>query len=651
VSKENVQWVRDTLKEYLQFGFIKRVATVPYCVMPLQVKTSPSKNSLIYDMTALNEYVDTNKFSLEGWPEMFEYCKTANFGIKFDMKKFYYEVDLNPDYYKYFGFSYVLEDGSEPELFVWTTLPFGYTRAPFIVRHLMKPLISKWRSLGAACVVFYDDGMCVDESKAKLEKLSLQIQVDLLSAGLLPGIEKCVWQPTKALDWNGLRFDLLNKGVSILPARIENLLVQGRDLLERWPNITYRDTARFVGRVVSMKPVFQGLVQIRTKMCQTFVNIRHYRNQDWDVPIHANYGPLYAEAYEEILFWLQYVKQKNFRFFNMLPVNWTIWTDASDTAIAGVAVNHGSPLITGPITLDNYFINPDTGKFVQHYYKRLQIQDVTWPGSNKRIYRDKYDLDPVHEHTLKIAHRSLTVAERRTDSNERELLAIHYSLHSLLPQLAGQVVNLHADNQNAATIIMQGSNKPRLQVYAKAVSDFCMEHDILLTASWLPRMLKYVADTYSRAYDPHSYSVTQSFYNVVVSDFKVTPNLDVFADSRTAKTERFFSLTFCPHTLGVDAFNYCWGSPNVCWLFPPPKLVLSTVQKLKSDKGIGLLLVPQWKNADFYPLLRHCLNTYPVRKIVYNGTGIFVQGDDPTSYFDKHFKGNVEVWHLNFVDV
>jgi hypothetical protein len=73
VSPENLQWVRDTLKEYLQFGFIKRVDYVPCCVMPLQVKTSPAKNSLIYDMTALNAYVDTNKFSLEGWPEMFEY--------------------------------------------------------------------------------------------------------------------------------------------------------------------------------------------------------------------------------------------------------------------------------------------------------------------------------------------------------------------------------------------------------------------------------------------------------------------------------------------------------------------------------------------------------------------------------------------------
>jgi hypothetical protein len=308
-------------------------------------------------------------------------------------------------------------------------------------------------------------------------------------------------------------------------------------------------------------------------------------------------------------------------------------------------------MVTGPITADNYFINPDTGKFVQNYYARLQLQNVSWPGSRERIYRDKYDLDPAHANTLKITHRSLTVAEMRTDSNEMELLAVQYTLHSLLPQLAGHVVHLHTDNQNAATIIMQGSNKPRLQKYASEVSGYCIAHGITLTAAWLPRTLNNVADVYSRAFDPHSYSVTDTSYRTVVSDFKVQPNLDVFADFATAKTTRFFSLTYSPHSLGVDAFQYFWGKPNVCWLFPPPKLVLNAVFKLQADKGVGLLLVPQWKNADFYPVLRNTIGKYPVQKQVYNGTGVFVQGDDPTSFFDKNFAGNVEVWLLSFVDV
>jgi hypothetical protein len=37
----------------------------------------------------------------------------------------------------------------------------GYNRAPYIARQIIKPLIEKWRMVGAKCVVSYDDGMCV----------------------------------------------------------------------------------------------------------------------------------------------------------------------------------------------------------------------------------------------------------------------------------------------------------------------------------------------------------------------------------------------------------------------------------------------------------------------------------------------------------
>jgi hypothetical protein len=64
--------------------------------------------------------------------------------------------------------------------FVWKTMPYGYTRAPYIARQLMKPLIANWRRLGAYVVVFYDDGMAVALDCNYLSKLSLQMQCDLL---------------------------------------------------------------------------------------------------------------------------------------------------------------------------------------------------------------------------------------------------------------------------------------------------------------------------------------------------------------------------------------------------------------------------------------------------------------------------------------
>jgi hypothetical protein len=82
-----------------------------------------------------------------------------------------------------------------------------------------------------------------------------------------------------------------------------------------------------------------------------------------------------------------------------------------------------------------------------------------------------------------------------------------------------------------------------------------------------------------------------------------------------------------------------------------PKLVLEAVLKLQADKGEGLLLIPQWKNANFYPHLCKLKYQFGFEPLVYSGKNVFVSGDDPTSFFDENFVGNVEIWHLNFLTV
>ena len=188
VTKDIVPWVRDTIKEYLRFGFVKKVQSVPYCVLPLQVKDTGGKVALIYDMSMLNDYVEKNKFKLEGWEEMFNFACTANYGIKFDLKKFYHEIDIKEECKTYFGFMYQMADDEDHSYFIWETVPYGYTRAPYIAKSLMKPLVSRWRKKGIKIVVFYDDGMAVADSPIFLREAALQIFCDLLRAGLVPGV-------------------------------------------------------------------------------------------------------------------------------------------------------------------------------------------------------------------------------------------------------------------------------------------------------------------------------------------------------------------------------------------------------------------------------------------------------------------------------
>jgi hypothetical protein len=97
-SSQAVPTVRLILQEYLSYGFVKKVDAIPYCVMPLQIKETGGKTALIYDMSVLNDYVDTASFKLEGWEEMVQYAKNAKWAIKFDLKKFYHEIDIDQEH-------------------------------------------------------------------------------------------------------------------------------------------------------------------------------------------------------------------------------------------------------------------------------------------------------------------------------------------------------------------------------------------------------------------------------------------------------------------------------------------------------------------------------------------------------------------------
>jgi hypothetical protein len=165
---------------------------------------------------------------------------------------------------------------------------------------------------------------------------------------------------------------------------------------------------------------------------------------------------------------------------------------------------------------------------------------------------------------LRIVRRSLTDREKIVDSNERELLAVLHLIliQSLIVFLKGKRIKIHVDNPNAADIIMTGSNKPRLHYYSRLLY-ICILHDIHIHVSWIPRSLNNLADIFSKTYDGDSYSVCNSFYNIVIADFVITPNLDVFADQSNCTMPRFYSKFLCPHTLGVDAFpRYTVKSPN-----------------------------------------------------------------------------------------
>ena len=648
MTNSNMAWIRATLLEFESFGFIEKVDWSPHCVLPLQIAEGSDKKSLIYDMSILNDYVLKSKFKLESWEEMFNYSILATHGIKFDLKKFYHQIDIFDEESTYYGFMYVMSDGADPTCFVWKTLPYGYTRAPFIARALMKPLIAKWRLLGIKTVVFYDDGMAVDNDPVLLRRSSLQMQCDLIRAGLIPGVTKCCWSPQSVIQWNGLVFDFIEKGISIIPRRIDDTICGLSIICTMWPKVTFRELAQIVGKIVSWKPVFGGLVMLRTKSVQTFVNIRNNDNLSWDSMICANYRPLYGFALSELHFWLNKCKDLNFRSFELPKVDWLAWSDASDVSVATFAVQlrHMDPPYA--LTVDNFLLDDSNMMPIVAHRAKLQVDTLPWLYRENSSIRDAFDLDPRCVKWHAIAHRNLRGWERTLSSTERELLAILHFLTSLRDKLVDQVVTLHTDSQNAATILESGSNKPRLNMYATTISNMLLDNNIKLNCVWIPRSLNNVADLLSKQYDFDDFSVTTEFFNNVCEDFLVRPTFDRFANTENTLTPLFNSLTYCANTAGVDAFNYDWSLTHLNWIFCPVKLILRSLNYLRLCKASALFLVPQWKFSFFYSVFENLEACHVINRRTYNARGCIRSGSDATSFFGPDFDGNVTIWHLRF---
>ena len=141
--------------------------------------------------------------------------------------------------------------------------------------------------------------------------------------------------------------------------------------------------------------------------------------------------------------------------------------------------------------------------------------------------------------------------------------------------------------------------------------------------------------------------MNQGFFDYVIDMTGVHCNIDRFASNYNTKLPVFNSASFCVGTSGVDSFLYDWGD-SINWLFPPPRLVLQTVNHLRKCNGIGLLLTPEWKSSSFYPYLLFLSENFKFKVWTFQGKGVFCHGADKDSFFGPNFNSAVNVWFLDF---
>ena len=200
-----------------------------------------------------------------------------------------------------------------------------------------------------------------------------------------------------------------------------------------------------------------------------------------------------------------------------------------------------------------------------------------------------------------IAGGSFTESEVGTSSTFRELLAVKHVLTSLTDKLAHESVLWYSDNWNVSRILEVGSSKDHLQSLALEIFAARVRNDIKLIPCWLPREENEFADALSKFKDTDDWGLDHESFDFIQKKFGRL-DIDRFADSNNAKLLRFDARFHCPGCETVNTFTANW-SKDFNWWCPPISLIADTLKHARMCHASGVLLVPEWPSAYFWPLL------------------------------------------------
>lgn len=148
-------------------------------------------------------------------------------------------------------------------------------------------------------------------------------------------------------------------------------------------------------------------------------------------------------------------------------------------------------------------------------------------------------------------------------------------------------------NLNLSRIIKVGSTKPYLQEITIQIYDLCIQFNIKIVLSWIPRELNGIADYMSIYNDTDSWGIDFETFKFIQNKYD-NFTVDRFTDNTNRKIKNFNSKFHCPDSMGVNPFAFIW-SGHFNWLCLPISLIGEIIIHMKLCKARGVLCIPKWE--------------------------------------------------------
>ena len=189
--------------------------------------------------------------------------------------------------------------------------------------------------------------------------------------------------------------------------------------------------------------------------------------------------------------------------------------------------------------------------------------------------------------------------------NYKELLTVLFAIKKLPNIPDNSQILLRVDNTTAISYInkMGGVRHSKYNKLARDIWQWAEERNIFLFASYISSSDNSEADALSRVsnLDTEWELCNEAFCFIV--EVLGEPEVDLFANARNAKCNRYFSRFPDAQAIDVDAFTADW-SQYFFYAFPPFALIARSLSKIIREQAKGIILVPDWPSQSWYPLFK-----------------------------------------------
>lgn len=598
MQPEDLQVLRSTVQKEMWSGALRYTGTLSYLqaqknnvvklISPIHIvrSGSSSKPRLIHDLRALNDLLHPAPTSYEGVQDAL--ALGGRYATKIDLQSAFKSVRMNAEDRPYLAFQV---DG---HVWRWECLPFGLVSAPRDFGRLLALTVEKARRRGVACAVYVDDIYITSFTVAGLDAdVRLLIEV-LIEDGWSAARDKVFLRAHTRITFLGLLL-YVGEGVVTIPrSKADKLASLVKDALQltRIPLPTLQKILGLLSFFLPAWPAiglyWRGMVAAAAEAAG--LPGRHVWKR--------------GALLHELQFWekaaadLPRLSEEWGRRPKEYLRPWSLVTDASEHGIGAVSWPGGHPAPpveqkTGNMDLEK--LARDAGRLGSDHTSptaRVQEQHVTFTTSSTSAWggatliADKLSVEALGESS----------AYRELEALSTALSRLHAQPPGIMP-FEWKVVHWYSDSTAATSALLKWRSASlevtnilqRLWTTTSRFKVVVHPHWVSRSCGWIP-----AADWLSRKIGRRlqaEWAVDGEDFQHLVDNFKINPDLDLFATRSNKKCDQFCSRYPELGSLGPAGPGNWKG--RVVWAFPPFSQVSQFLNLWRRTPGrAALALLP-----------------------------------------------------------